>query len=411
MNAIFQIEDRDIPPIEIQCNADWKMSQVFEKFKNKATYLELNDFSFYYNGTKINKDLTVAQIKNNQNSSFIIITAKKRTKIMKCPLCVSNTCYIKIENYGLKFSGCRYNHEIAKTFDDYESSQKIDYEQIKCDICRNTQKKDLKDFYKCLKCSEEFKRSEYFCEKCIKVHALNDGEEHKSIKYDEKYYICQKHYNEYSSHCIKCKYDLCEVCEKNHKGKEHDIIKYDSIALKTKIIRKELEEIKKRTAKAKSHIDQIRRMIDDAVNILDNYYIICMDIIGKYELYNSRQRNYHVLQTLNSIPESNKKILEDLDKFLMGNKSKNDYLNKCKILIDIFTSDREKYIGGIAVENKNMEKDAFLIQNEIKKIENVTEEKEEKNEIETASHNNYNDQYKDNQNNQQLKKKKKIKNI
>ena len=37
--------------------------------------------------------------------------------------------------------------------------KKIDYDQIKCDKYRKTQKTELKEFYKCLNCSEEYKRS------------------------------------------------------------------------------------------------------------------------------------------------------------------------------------------------------------------------------------------------------------
>ena len=86
MNAIFQFEDINISPINIQCGEDWKASQVFEKFKIKATSsttpFDLNDYLFYYNGEKINKDLTIAQIKGNanRNDPFIIIIVKKEQK-------------------------------------------------------------------------------------------------------------------------------------------------------------------------------------------------------------------------------------------------------------------------------------------------------------------------------------------
>ena len=36
----------------------------------------------------------------------------------------------------------------VKNFIDYEKTQKIDYDQIKCDKCRKTQRTELKDFYK-----------------------------------------------------------------------------------------------------------------------------------------------------------------------------------------------------------------------------------------------------------------------
>ena len=323
---------------------------------------------------------------------------------MKCPECISNTCFIQIENYGLKFSGCRYNHCIWKSFGDYERTQKIDYEQIKCDKCRKTQKTELKEFYKCLKCSEICGRSSYFCEDCIKNHTRDKKEVHNAVKYDEKYYLCPKHSNEFSSYCTKCNYDLCDICEKNHKGKDHDVIKYDSVTPKIKLIKKDLEEIRRKIAIAKIDFYQVKKMFEDAFEALDYYYNISMDLIGKYESYNSRLRNYHVIQTINNFEFSNKKITDDLNKIIIGNKSKSDYLNKCKILIDIFVSDRERYIGGIAVENQNMEQNEVPPQNINK---NANDNLIKTVQIENNNFNiNKNDESKNNSANKEKKKKK-----
>ena len=354
MITIFQFEERDIPHVEIQCNGDMKTSQVLEKFKNKILVpLDLNDYLFYYNGQEINKDSTMTQLKASANSSIIIIKAKKRTKIMKCPECISNSCYIQIINYGLKFSQCPYNHCINKNFGDYEKSQKIDFEKIKCDSCRKSQKTSLKEFYKCLNCSEEFKSSSYFCADCIKTHAQGEKKSHKLIKYDEKYYLCSKHYNKFISYCSKCKSDLCDICEKNHKGKDHEIIKYDSKTPDVELIIKDLEDIKATTAKARNHISKLNKMIEDAFEVLDNYYNISMDLITKYQLFNSKLKNYNVLQTINHLKCSNQKVFEDLKQIINDKVSKEYYLNKYKVLIDISLSNIEKYRGGTPVEEQN----------------------------------------------------------
>ena len=95
-------------------------------------------------------------------------------------------------------------------------------------------------------------------------------------------------------------------------------------------------------------------MFNDAVIAFEKYYEVCMDIVSKYELYNIKYKNYNVINTVRFLPKSSEKIVNDLNEILEGNKSKNDYLNKCKILFDIFTKDIEKYICGVAVENKNI---------------------------------------------------------
>ena len=60
---------------------------------------------------------------------------------------------------------------------------------IYCHKCGKTQIDDLKDFKKCLQCSKDFGKAKYFCYECCKEH----HNEHTLIKYDEKYYYCQKH--------------------------------------------------------------------------------------------------------------------------------------------------------------------------------------------------------------------------
>ena len=390
IQAIFQFEEGGYPPFIIQCTSHMKMGAVIDSFKNKVNadgiHIEFNDYYFCFNDKTINRDLTLEKFKINTSSSsstLLIISVRKRSRITKCPDCeCNNTCFLKIENYGLKFYGCPYNHNPVKTFAEYENSQKINYGQIKCDKCKGTLK-EKKEMLKCLNCSKEFKRPCHFCNDCNKkFNEENGGDKHKTIKYDDKNYICLDGYD-FISYCLTCQIDLCEICEKKHKN--HDIIKYDSMKPNIKEIKRELEEIKNRIAESKAHIEQILRMLEDASTTLDNYYFICMDIIGKYESYNSKLRNFHVIKNINSLKKSNKIIIEQLDNLLIGDKSKDDYLNKCRILFDIFISERGNFINRNAGENKNQEKIEVNIQKEKNnsnenliedpKIENIKDER------------------------------------
>ena len=58
------------------------------------------------------------------------------------------------------------------------------------------------------------------CPLCKQKH----DKKHKIIKYEDKYYICDKHNKEYYSYCHSCKQDLCVLCSKNHEF--HPIIPY-----------------------------------------------------------------------------------------------------------------------------------------------------------------------------------------
>ena len=48
----------------------------------------------------------------------------------------------------------------------------------------------------------------------------NHDKTYKIINYDERLYICDKHYENYISYCEKCKINLCTLCEGEH-SKEH----------------------------------------------------------------------------------------------------------------------------------------------------------------------------------------------
>lgn len=370
VQVLFQFEEGGYPPIIIQCNSDMKMNAVIDSFKNKVNAdginIEFNDYSFYFNDNIINLDSKLSRFQLRSSSSsrtLIILSVRKRSKLTKCPDCEGNTCFLKIENYGLIYYGCPHNHELVKTFAQYEDSQKINYGQIKCDKCSKT-RKEVKEMYKCLTCSKKFQRSCYFCNECDAIFAKdNSGVKHKTIKYDDKNYICLDGCD-YLSFCSTCKKDLCEICEKSHKNKKHDIVKYDSITPKIKAIKRELEEIKGKIAESKSHIKQILKMIEDASSTLDKYYIICMDIVGKYESYNTRLRNFHIINNINFIEKSNKIVMENLNDLLKGENFKKDYLNKCDILFDIFYKERGNYTGSNTKDNNNPPKIEVHVQKE-----------------------------------------------
>ena len=335
VQVLFQFEERGYAPIIIQSTSDVKMSEVIDKFKNKASDKNFKDYEFYFNDKIIIQDLKLSHFqlgeKSSNNPLIIIISVRKRSFITKCPNCLANTCFLKIENFGLNFSGCPYNHKSTKTFSQYENSQKINYSEINCQKCSKTLK-EVKELFKCLTCSKKFQRSCYFCYEChAKFVEKNSKVKHDLIKYEDKNYYCLDGC-EYSFYCLNCECDLCEICEKTH-NKKHNIIKYDSITPKIKSIKRELEKIKLKIDESKSHIEQILRMIEDASQTLDNYYIICMDIVGKCELYNTKLKNYHVISNLNFLEKSNQEVLNNLKEFLTGDNSKTDYLRKCDNII------------------------------------------------------------------------------
>ena len=336
----FEFEDEKYKSINIPSSPSSKIDKVIAQFKIKVK-LDPKDYIFSSKNEEINRELTVSELQQKVGNN-INITVKKRTKFTKCPDCVANTCFLEIENYGLHFSGCKNKHDIRQTFDDYEDSQKINYKKLRCAKCRKT-RIEVSEMYKCLTCTRNNKdASFYICNTCLDIH--DKKKQHKVIKYDDKIYYCHDGY-EYSSYCKTCKRDLCKICLNYHVKVEHEIIKYDDITPKIKERQKELEEIKRQIEVSKSSIENLLKMINDAYETLENYYKICNDILDKYDSYNKTYKNYHIIQNINFLERSNKRVLEDLEFITKVDVSKNTYLEKCRVLFDIYHKERKNYAG------------------------------------------------------------------
>ena len=269
VQVIFQFEEGGYAPINIQSSPNSKMSEVIEKFKNKAYQLNFDNYEFYFNDKKVNQNSKLSHFR----STIIIISVRKRSYLTKCPVCEANTCFVKIEDYGLNFWGCPYGHRCTKTFSRYEESQKINYGLIVCDRCQKT-RKEVKEMFKCLTCSKNFQRSCYFCSECNaqfeEKNKDNKGVKHNVIKYDDKNYYCLDGL-EYSSYCTTCETDLCEKCEIIHKNEKHITVKYDKISPKIESLKNVLKKIKVKLEESRSHIEQILKMIEGASSTLDKY--------------------------------------------------------------------------------------------------------------------------------------------
>ena len=351
--ANFEFLDGEHQDITFPCNPKKAMSNVIDLFKDKVkSEIELKDYLFYYKKKEIDPKLTVSQYQNAK--TIINISVRKKSKIVKCPQCVANTCFLEIENFGLHFHGCPNNHDIIKTFSQYKESQKLNFEEIICD--KNGETRDeVKEMYKCLTCSSKNKASYYVCNNCLNSHISKGDQNHKPINYDLKNYFCLDNCA-FSSYCEKCKIDLCLFCETQHQNHKEKIIKYDDITHKIEKRKDELKEIKKKIEDSEASILQLLKVIENAYKILINYHAICKDIIDKYEAYNIKSRNYHIIKNIDSLEKSNKEVIEYLNCLITEDNSKKSYYDKCKLLIDIYYKERKNYAGKNIKDNNNPQK-------------------------------------------------------
>ena len=359
-SATFKVLERDVKPIDIQFKKESTLKEIFASYANKMQ-TDLYDLEFYFNGQKVdlNSDLTFKSLIGNNNSKEIEINVFKRSKIIKCPKCICNNCVIKVENYKLHFSNCFHhgkNHETITTLLDYDSTQKIDFNQIRCDVstCPNNQNNYLNEFKKCLKCAQTLKgRARYYCLE----HSENHNHKGNSlIKYNEKYFYCTKHLKKFISYCSTHKLNLCENCEQEHKNEcGSKIIKFAK-SLNLTNIKSQLEEIQEKTEELKNVIvDEIKKMMNRAIEMIEKYKFIAYDIIAKYELNNNNTdlKNYQIIKNIKNLTISNKEIIGDLDGLLNQNldDERQNWISKCTKLLDIYYGYREHY------ENKKQDID------------------------------------------------------
>jgi len=334
--------------ITMQCSSSDKMSDIFKKFISKLEIqTDISDFKYIYNQKELSDESTLENNIKIDSEKIIVINVNRRCRIYKCPVCICNDCIINLLNYQAAFYGCKYdkneNHKRVTIFDNYQNYQNIDYSQIRChtSTCPNTPFNYPDTFYKCLTDSKMSGRSKYFCKSCIPEHKKMD---HKIVKYDEKNYYCQNHFNPYEKCCFDCKMDLCKDCEKEHNG--HKIAFYSEMTTDVGNLKKVLGNIKDSINNLSFAVDDIKNMLDGTKRIYERYYNIANDIIKKYELFNKDLKNYRILRTIRNLNFSNKQIINDLNKII----DEQDLQKKSSIILSTY-NDKLETIKGI--ENKH----------------------------------------------------------
>ena len=364
--------------IVIEGNLNDKMKDLFLKFSIKAEK-EIEKIYFLYNGDKINEDSTLKEISNldinkgnaiqilvndisNEDESFENICLKP-SKYIICPKCKENI-RICIDNYKIKLYECKNNDILDNiSFNEFENTQFINEKKIICQICKNTNKNDTYEnkFYRCLSCKVNL------CPLCKSSHE----KKHNIIDYDQKNFICDLHYEGYSSYCKDCKKDICLMCEKKHA--EHKLISYGRIMPNIEDLN---EEINNQKEKIKEFIKGIEEIINKLNKLIDNIDIFYKIYAGMIENYENKNRNYCILQNLIDMKTYNNNFYNNIIKI---NDEKN-IIKKFTNLMDI----HDKMIK----KNNNIDNKINLNVEKKQDTYNAENDKEKQNTIINSQYNN-----------------------
>ena len=279
----------------VQCELNDKIKDIIKKFLVKINKDKNSNLYYLYNGGKINEELTFYEQanhldKNRKKMNVLVYNNleeyKKNNEITSrdiiCLDCKEN-CLIDIKNFKINFHGCKNNHAYNNILINYfEFTQKINLNEIICDICKKQNKGDThnNEFYICNNCNKNI------CPLCKSNHDKN----HIIINYDDKNYLCKKHNDVFNKYCKTCNENICIVCENDHDN--HDILDLSKILIKKNDFNKIMEELRQSIDKYKSKIKIIKETFDKMINILDMYYKINNDIFNHYSI---NKRNYYNL--------------------------------------------------------------------------------------------------------------------
>ncbi len=268
----------------IQCNGNEKMKQIFQKYALKIEK-DINSIYFIYGGDKINEELTLNELKKNNDRIIILVYEKNKTilnnyqgiiksKDIICPKCKEN-CLIEIKNYKISLYICK-NGDISDNIllEDFEKTQNINISNILCNNCNNVNKYQAYNnlFFKCLTCNKNL------CPLCNSSH----NKSHEIINYDQIKYLCHIHNDSYISYCKNCKNNLCMQCEIIH-NKEHNIIDYKKLIVNKEDIKNKMEEFKLLLNKFNNEVRNIIQILNKLMDNLKIYYDI------NYNIFNNQQ--------------------------------------------------------------------------------------------------------------------------
>ena len=224
----------------MQCKGEEYIKDIISRYKIK---INTNNVYFTFNGTKLNENQKLNEIKSNNNEvpKILVIDTIQQSKDeyiesnnIICPQCNEN-CLIDIKDYKIKLYGCDNSHITDNILlNEFKNTQKINISNIKCSICNKSKLDTYKnELYICCECNINL----------CPLHKSNHNKEHTIINYDMKNYLCIKHGDKFISYCKICNKNLCNECGFVH-NKEHNLIYQRDININMNNLINELNELK-----------------------------------------------------------------------------------------------------------------------------------------------------------------------
>ena len=341
----FQYNQVDIV---IYCQRKELMRDIIAHYGIKSG-LSIEEFYFLYEGNKISLDLTLAQINNKDKEILVLVYPKghrrnedinKKPNYIKCVQCEIPAILEFSNDYGIILLDGKNETKKIK-LQQYNSTQTVDQEKIKCSKCSNTRADTYHGkFYYCFECNKNF------CPICQSLH-----KEHKNIvDYSLKYFKCPLHRDQnFFSYCFNCKKNLCFFCVNQHK--DHKII------ILNDLYQEQNTEINEKIQKTKESVDDI---IDSLKKFKDNLDIYVQINEKLNENLLNINVNYEILKSINNLNETSF-LKKDLERIL-NCKDDNEKFQKIMSMYETMEGKNE-ITQEIKIEQNEVNKTIYFLDN------------------------------------------------
>ena len=163
---MFKVYEKNIYDMIIKCNDS--IENTLEEYL-KLLSSEKGNLLFMYKGVNLleNKNIIKKINKFKKKNIIISIINKNKSQSLKeienfiCPEC-KNVAFININEDNISVN-CMNKHKSEYSINEFIESQKIEENEIKCNICKNNKNLYKDNFYICT-CNK------YICQLCLSTH-------------------------------------------------------------------------------------------------------------------------------------------------------------------------------------------------------------------------------------------------
>ena len=304
-----------------------QISSILQSFCHNFG-IKRDNFAFLCNGMILNDQSTIQSLTPNNNNQIIILvtdigTSPPTKPVMRqsesiiCPIC-KESIVLSVRDFKVSLFKCKNGHRMDNIpLRKFKETQNIDISKILCSECKSSKANIYENkMHFCVKCKKNL------CPLCKRTH----DENHKIVKYENKFFICEKDFGKFNNYCSTCDKAFCSFCENEHD--KHNKMSFGTIMGNIREISKIQEGLKHDVDKLKNIIKVIPNIITSIFNKvsenLDAYFDINETIINTIK---KEHMNYEQITSLNQIN------INEIQKFLMSFINSDDII---RIIIGIF---------------------------------------------------------------------------